>query len=109
MARRKEERAITPETPEQICQKHCLVDPYGAADPIVLEAMKEYAWQEIRELKKALRKAFEDYTTSEGCSCCETLAHPEHRRRLEALLSANKPSKYKTKRKLTNYGNQTRF
>lgn len=40
---------ITPETPEQICQKHCLVDPYGAADPVVLEAVKEYAERRVKE------------------------------------------------------------
>lgn len=94
-------------TPEQICQKHCLVDPYGAADPVVLEAMKEYAWQEIRALKRSLRRTVADYMGSEGCSCCEGRDHREHAEALALLLGVKKYpdgsgydfSKYQTKQK----------
>lgn len=44
----------------------------------------------VRNLKKQLREALANYMASEGCSCCESSDHKEHKEILGNLLSVKK-------------------
>lgn len=44
----------------------------------------------VRMFRKAVRQAVADYIQSEGCGCCESYRHSDHKAKLAKLLRVPK-------------------